>query len=197
MFTGIIAFRSPVVRRAMRGKNLVLALKSPAKFRVRAGESISVNGACSTASRILKNAIEFEYMPETLRKTNLKELRVGSRVNLERPLTLSSPLDGHIILGHVDGVGVIADTRKEGTSRTLRVKIPGELLSYIAPKGSIALEGISLTVVKKYRDGFSASLIPYTLAHTNLGEKQKGDSVNVECDVLAKYLREMVRSKNR
>ena len=192
MFTGMIQHRSRVENLSQRKGILMAVVQKPKGLRAMRGASIAVNGICSTVTKITSTSIAFEYMPETLRKTNIGKLRVDNIVNIETSLTPASLLDGHLTMGHVDTVGRIANIAREGSARTFTVTMPKTFLTYIAPKGSVAMEGVSLTVVHKTSQGFSVSLIPYTLSHTNLGTKEVGDAVNIECDILAKYLHEMV-----
>jgi riboflavin synthase len=197
MFTGIITHRSVILSALRRKNGLRVTLRKPASFRARAGDSVSVNGICSTAVHTSKNSIEFDYMPETLSKTNVREWRRGTPVNLEASLTLQTLLSGHLVTGHVDAVGKVQKISHGGSSETFTIDLSPTLMRYIAPKGSVTIDGISLTVVQKMHNSFSISLIPYTLRVTNLGMKRVGDSVNIETDILAKYLGEMLISKKR
>ncbi len=191
MFTGIITATARIKKLSRQGGIVSAVIQKPRKFKVYHGESISVNGICSTVVRASGGTLTFEYMAETLRKTNIGSLKSGDLVNLEQSLAWGGRLHGHFVTGHVDTRGTTTRIRREGNSRVLRIKIPAQLLRYIVPKGSVAVEGVSLTVVEKYRAGFSVALIPYTLTRTNLGEKRAGDAVNIECDMIAKYLGEM------
>ena len=165
--------------------------------KVKAGESISVNGVCSTVKKAGKN-ISFEYMPETLKLTNLGLLKKGDMVNLETSLRFGDKLDGHIVLGHIDGKGKILKIKKEGNSQVFEISpVRGREgsqrpsasngMKFLVYKGSVAVEGISLTVAKVLPNSFIVKIIPYTLKHTNLGSKKVGDAVNLEFDILAKY----------
>ncbi|MEK7076597.1 MAG: riboflavin synthase [Patescibacteria group bacterium] len=195
MFSGIITHRGKIKRILSLKGALDVFIEAQQLLRTRDGESISVNGVCSTVVRASQNSLQFHYMPETLRKTNLGKFKAGDMLNLEPSLTLSSLLGGHLVLGHVDGLGRIRKIAKDGSARIIRIAIQKTLLPYIVPKGSVAVEGVSLTVVKKFKNGFTVSLIPYTLAHTNLGEKRVGDTVNIECDIIAKYLKGLLTTK--
>lgn len=155
--------------------------------KIKIGESISVNGVCSTVKKAGKD-ISFEYMPETLKLTNLSNLKKDEIVNLEQSMRVNARLDGHIVLGHVDGKGNIVSIKKEGNSRVFEIKLlEKKFMKFIVYKGSIALEGISLTIAKILSNSFLVKIIPYTLAHTNLKFKKVGDAVNLEFDILAKY----------
>ena len=177
-----------------------------ARIRVNAGPlakglaksgSIAVNGCCLTAVDIEGKTFAADLSSETLRRTSLGELKAGARVNLERPLTALKELGGHFVQGHVDGVGRVARLEPEGANWWFGVRAPADLASYIAMKGSIALDGISLTVAG-WRDGIvEAAIIPFTYEHTNLSSLKVGDPVNVECDVLAKYVERMVESREK
>ena len=147
-----------------------------------------MEGVCSTVQKLNGHSFEVRYMPETLRKTTLSRLQRSARVNLERSLTLRSLIGGHLVQGHVDAVGRIVRIRREGKSRVYSFEIPRRLTRYIVEKGSIAIDGISLTVVKPAGNRFSISLLEYTLKQTTLGTKQVRDPVNVEVDVLSKYV---------
>jgi riboflavin synthase len=155
---------------------------------LRLGESVSVNGACLTVVAHDAETFAFEVGPETLRRTNLGELKPGDRVNLERSLQLGDRLSGHLVQGHVDGVGRIERRLPEGQWVTMWFRCPEELAAQLVTKGSVAVDGISLTVVDVERDGFSVALIPHTLEHTTLGFKGPGAAVNLETDLLAKYV---------
>mgnify|MGYP001570347728 CR=1 FL=1 len=192
MFTGIISETSKVKKISATKSGFSIEICNLRKAKL--GESINVNGVCSTVvkkvylpGRAAQN-ISFVYMPETLRLSNLRLLKKGDIVNIEQSMRLSDRLNGHIILGHIDGKGKILNITKEGNSQVFEIKIPGrnfkKLLVY---KGSVAVEGISLTVVKVLRNSFLVKIIPYTLKHTNLKYKKKGDFVNLESDILAKY----------
>lgn len=205
MFTGIITDVSKVaVVRTVRG-NLSVAIARPARWKVKAGESVSVSGICSTVAKVGRGVMHFEYMPETLRKTTVRLWRVGERVNLERSLKVGEPLDGHLVMGHVDGVGFISSIEKTRGSRVFRIVPPRDLLRYIVIKGSVAIDGVSLTVVdacppraarlrRVGRSFFTVALIPYTLSYTTLRDRRVADRVNIETDILAKYVKRQLES---
>ncbi|MFA6050327.1 MAG: riboflavin synthase [Candidatus Paceibacterota bacterium] len=188
MFTGIIKATSKVKKTFENKGILDVSIEAPKGWKAKLGESIALNGVCSTVSRKTAKEISFEYMPETLDKTNVGELSVGDVVNLETSLRLGDSLDGHFVTGHIDAVGKIVKIKKEGKSKVFSVSIPKELRKYIAYKGSVTIDGIALTISKKTAQGFEVSLIPYTLAHTNLDSRKEDDTVNIECDIIAKYL---------
>ena len=157
--------------------------------------SIAVNGCCLTAVDITEEAFSADLSGETLRRTSLGEMKPGTRVNLERPLTAMKELGGHFVQGHVDGVGRVARLDPEGANWWFGVRVPDELARYVAMKGSIALDGISLTVAG-WRDGIvETAIVPFTYDHTNLSSLKVGDAVNIECDILAKYVERLVQDK--
>ncbi|MYC31473.1 MAG: riboflavin synthase [Chloroflexi bacterium] len=156
------------------------------------GDSMAVNGTCLTVVEFGGGQFRVDLAPETLRRTSLGQLSEGNRVNLERPLAVSDRLGGHIVQGHVDGTGRITSVRPEGDCFIIRIGAPKRLMPYIVEKGFIAVEGISLTVVKKGAASFTVSVIPYTLSNTNLQEKSVGHRVNLEVDILAKYVESLM-----
>ena len=156
------------------------------------GDSMAVNGTCLTVVDFDGAQFRVDLAPETLRRTSLGQLEAGSRVNLERPLAVSDRLGGHIVQGHVDAAGRVTSIRPEGDCFIFRIRSPKSLMPYIVEKGFIAVDGISLTVVRKGATSFTLSVIPYTLANTNLQEKSEGHRVNLEVDILAKYVESLL-----
>ncbi|HDK7155834.1 TPA: riboflavin synthase [Clostridium botulinum] len=152
------------------------------------GDSVAVNGVCLTVTNFNSSSFTTDVMAETLKKSSLKTLSKGSLVNLERAVTLNKPLGGHIVSGHIDGTGEIINIKKEGIATLLEVKTKGTLLKYMVPKGSVALDGVSLTLVDIKEKSFTVSLIPHTKEETILMNKNIGDIINIECDVLGKYI---------
>ncbi len=159
---------------------------------LRLGDSIAVNGTCLTVVELDKSQFRVDLAPETLRRTSLGELEVGRRVNLERPLAVSDRLGGHIVQGHVDAAGRVMSIRPEGDCYIFRIRTPKRLMPYVVEKGFIAVDGISLTVVNKGAASFTVSVIPYSFSNTNLEEKSAGHRVNVEVDILAKYVESLL-----
>lgn len=157
------------------------------------GDSVAVNGVCLTAVQLGQGSFTAQVMPETLRKTNLYLLEPGQRVNLERALALGGRLGGHLVSGHVDGTGTLVRRLNEGNAVVLYFRAPPEILRYIIAKGSIAIDGVSLTVAGLEEDGFSVSLIPHTAAETTLGDKKPGDLVNLETDLIGKYVEKLLQ----
>jgi len=185
MFTGIVE-EIGVVRGADGGRLTIEAAK--VLEGTKPGDSLAVNGVCLTVTSMSGDAFEVDVMPETLSRTNLGELHYGERVNLERALALGGRLGGHLVLGHVDDVGKIVSVTPREEARIMRIAVPAGLMSYIAGKGFIAVDGVSLTVVEVDDFSLSVSLVAYTMEHTILGDKSPGSTVNVEVDVIARYL---------
>lgn len=192
MFTGIIEGLGSIVKFDKKTSN-----RSAAKMKInlgktakglKVGDSVAINGVCLTAVTISKGITEFEMVGETIKKTNLGSLQPGDKVNIERSLKVGERLEGHFVLGHVDGVGVISKIVKQSNQVQLWIKIPKELSKHIIKKGSVTVDGISLTVVDVLKDQFSVSIIPHTMQITNLNYKSAGDKVNIETDILGKYI---------
>ncbi len=157
------------------------------------GDSVAVNGVCLTATAVNGASFAAEVMHETLRHSSLEAVEIGAGVNLELPLRATDRLGGHVVQGHVDGTGTIAEVLADGFARRVRIETSPEVLRYVVEKGSVAVDGVSLTVAELDGRSFTVSLIPETLQRTNLGEAQTGKRVNVEVDVLAKYVEKLVR----
>jgi len=193
VFTGIIEDKGKVLRVESRGQEKRLTVELPPHLtEVQLGDSINVNGVCLTIVRKQKRAIEIDLSQETLQKTALGELQEGSQVNLERALKLTDRLGGHIVTGHIDGIGVIAEKRKERDFLQLEIRIPESVSRYVVQKGSIAIDGISLTVNEFLGSEIRMTLIPYTIEKTTLVDKMVGDRVNVEADILGKYVEKLL-----
>jgi riboflavin synthase len=188
MFTGLVETLGTVRTVTDAGAGRLLVVAAPFARELTLGESVSINGACLTVVAADADACSFQAGPETLLRTNLGELAPGDRVNLERSLRAGDRLGGHLVQGHVDGLGRIADRQRSGEWETIWFACPPELAAQTVSKGSVAVDGVSLTVVDVTTDGFSVALIPHTLAVTTLGFKPVGASVNLETDVLAKYV---------
>ena len=193
MFTGLVAELGTVQRLARQGNSYHLTVGAKKVLEnLKIGDSVAVNGACLTVVRMDDSGFTADVMPETVRLTNIGSLQPGSKVNLERTLRLCDGLDGHIVSGHVEGLGTISEQRPEGIAVVVTISTPPELLKYIIKKGSIAIDGISLTVTEVTDTSFSVSLIPHTAKETTLGLKKVGDSVNLETDILGKYVERML-----
>lgn len=193
MFTGLVAELGIVEKLARQGESYHLTVAARRVLQnLKLGDSVAVNGVCLTVVRLDDAAFTADVMPETVRLTNIGGLHAGDRVNLERTLRLCDGLDGHIVSGHVEGLGVIAGRRPDGIAQVVTITTPPELLRYIIKKGSIAIDGISLTVTQVMETSFSVSLIPHTAKETTLGFKDVGDSVNLETDIIGKYVERML-----
>jgi len=195
MFTGIIEELGTVASMTTRptGARITVRCKTVLSD-ASEGVSIAVNGVCLTALDIRPDSFSADVAPETLRRTNLGALTAGSRVNLERPLSPTGRLSGHIVQGHVDGTGELLGLEALGDENWwLRVRVPAELDPFLVFKGSIAIDGISLTIAALEADVLSVTIIPHTFRHTTLGGYQPGASVNIECDVLAKHVEKLLR----
>jgi len=193
MFTGIIENKGNVLKVEYRGQEKRLTLRIPMDLTdLKLGDSININGVCLTVAEKRGQTIELDLSLETLEKTILGELKEGDKLNLERALRLTDRLGGHIVTGHIDGIGVIVEKRRERDFFGLRIRIPQAISRYVVQKGSIAIDGISLTVNECQGEEIQITLIPYTLEKTTLIEKRVGDRVNVEADILGKYVEKML-----
>ena len=193
MFTGIVEDKGKVLKVEHRGETKRLTLEVPFDLtEMQLGDSINVNGVCLTVVEKRGRAISVDLSPESLQRTTLASVKEGNLVNLERALRLSDRLGGHIVTGHTDGVGTITERRMEGKSFHLRIRIPPSVTPYVVQKGSIAIDGISLTVNELHEDWIRLTLIPYTLEKTTLTEKKVGEEVNVEADILGKYVEKVL-----
>ncbi len=192
MFTGIVE-EVGKVKSVQPGKLTVTAERALEGTKL--GDSIAVNGACLTVIAIDGAAFSIEVMPETLRRTNLGQLRPSDGVNLERALAMGDRMGGHFVQGHVDGVGRVLSLTPEEGAVLMRVQAPQEVMGYVVEKGFIAVDGVSLTIVSHDSASFTVSLVAYTRQNTILGSKKAGDMVNIEVDVLAKYVEQLARGK--
>jgi len=191
MFTGLVQDLGAVESVLPADGGVRLNLSSSVSG-LRRGDSVSVNGVCLTAVETGNGGFAADVMEETLRRSSLADLAEGDRVNIEAALRAGDPLGGHIVQGHVDGVGRVESVREEGIARVVRVGADGDLLRYVVEKGSIAMDGVSLTVSAVDDEAFEVSLIPETLERTTLGEAATGRKVNLEVDVVAKYVEKLV-----
>lgn len=194
MFTGIVEELGKLVSLEMGSDSGVIKVEADKVLEgCQLGDSIAVNGVCLTARDIGSGTFSADVMPETLRKTNLGHLKRGSIVNLERALTLSARLGGHLMLGHVDAVGKIVSMRPEGNAIFYTFSAPEEIRRYLLPQGSVGIDGISLTIARLEREQFSVSLIPHTVKVTTLGHHGVGYFVNLEADILGKYVEKIMQ----
>lgn len=200
MFTGIIQDLGTIQSVKTNGTDttITVATKNLGLADANIGDSIAVNGVCLTATTINGNSYTADISHETLQKTTLKALSIGQTVNLEKALTLSTPLGGHLVSGHVDGVGKLVNKSPDGNSTRYHFSAPKDLMKYIAPKGSITIQGISLTVnnVDDESNGFDVAIIPHTEEKTNLGKLSVGDEVNLEIDLVARYINRFLIASN-
>ena len=198
MFTGIVEILATVVNIEPEPPGVRLAVALPQfASEVTIGESIAINGCCLTVVEIAHELVEFQAGEETLRRTNLGQLQAGSVVNIERSLRAGDRLGGHFVMGHIDGLATLDERIDSGDWSTCWFRTQAELTSQMASKGSVALDGVSLTLVEVETERFSVALIPHTLAVTTLGRRQVGDTVNLETDVLAKYVQGQLKAESR
>ena len=187
MFTGIVRERGRVVSADRNGAGVHLRIAADETAQAAPGDSISVSGCCLTVTRVEGEALEFDAVPETIARTTLGALEPGAEVNLEPALRAGEPLGGHFVQGHVDGRARVTGLDPDGEGARLRLQLPAELHRYCVEKGSLAVDGVSLTIAALDDDGVEVALVPFTLEHTTLGALGPGDEVNVEVDLLAKY----------
>lgn len=196
MFTGLIEEMGSVQAMVRGQKSVRLTIDARKVLAdVRLGDSIAVNGTCLTVVDFSVNSFTADVMPETVERTVLAALKKGDKVNLERTLAVGDRLGGHIVTGHVDGVGRIKEKRRNDNAVIIVIDAPAEVMKYIVRKGSVAIDGISLTVVDHSAAGFTVSLIPHTASVTTLGFKQAGDPVNLETDIIGKYVEKMLHGE--
>jgi riboflavin synthase len=188
VFTGLVQGQGEVAAVEPTGEGARLAVRTPLTAELQPGDSVAVNGVCLTATRIEDGVFHADVMHETLRRSSLGDAAPGGTVNLELPLRATDRLGGHVVQGHVDGVGVVREISEDGFSRRVEIDAPADVLRYVVEKGSIAVDGVSLTVATLDDEGFAVALIPETLERTSLGAAVPGTRVNLEVDVLAKYV---------
>jgi riboflavin synthase len=194
MFTGLVQGTGVVRAIEPRPDGVRLRVETALGRELSPGDSVAVGGVCLTAIEADRGSFAADVVAETLRRSALGALRPGARVNLELPLRAGDRLGGHLVQGHVDGVGTVDAAREEGLGRVLRIAAPAELRRYVVEKGSIAVDGVSLTVAEVDDEAFEVALIPETLERTTLGAVAPGDAVNLEVDVLAKYVEKLARA---
>ena len=191
MFTGLIADLGTITAVDATDDGVRLAVES--RLELAQGDSVAVNGVCLTATAVEDGRFSADVMHETLRRSSLARVTEGAQVNLELPLRAADRLGGHFVQGHVDGVGTVREVREEGFAKVVTIAVPAELMRYVVEKGSIAVDGVSLTVAALGDDWLAVSLIPETLERTILGTAEPGQPVNLEVDVLAKYVEKLTR----
>ena len=196
MFTGIVEIMGEVSDVAEIDGGRRLEISSPGIVSdLGVGDSVSVSGACLTAIEVTSSGFAAEVVSETLSRTSLGGLRRGDRVNLERAMRSDGRFDGHIVQGHIDGVGVVASVQAEGTGRRISIECSSDLLRYIVEKGSITVDGVSFTVAARRDDGFEIAVIPHTIEATTAGQLEPAATVNLEVDILAKYVERLMEAK--
>lgn len=193
MFTGIVEEIGRIICIEKKSESMVLTIEGEKVLENTAiGDSIATNGICLTVTSLGENSFTADVMPETVYRTSLENLSSGTEVNLERALTLNKPLGGHMVQGHIDGTGTLSSTEEKGNSLLMTIGAKPSLLKYIVEKGSVALDGTSLTVAAVSEKDFTVSLIPQTLEDTILYKKKNGDWINIECDILGKYVEKLL-----
>jgi riboflavin synthase len=193
MFTGLVEEVGILAGIAGGSRACTLTIQAAKVLEgVQLGDSIAVNGVCLTVTSFSARHFTVDVMPETLKKTNLGKLAPGQAVNLERAMALGDRFGGHIVSGHVDGTGIVLSRKNDANAVLFRIETGASLLRYMVPRGSVTVDGISLTIVDVWESGFSVSIIPHTLAHTSLRERHPGDRVNLECDIIAKYVERLL-----
>ncbi len=192
MFTGLVSDLGRITSAERSADGVRLTVDCGLTSDLHPGDSVAVNGVCLTAIAVADGAFEADVMNETLQRSSLRDAAAGTEVNLELPLRASDRLGGHIVQGHVDGVGTVQELADDGFARRVRISAPDEVLRYLVEKGSVAVDGVSLTVADCDNASFTVSLIPETLQRTNLQQAQAGTRVNLEVDVLAKYVEKLV-----
>jgi len=188
MFTGLVETVGTLAARTPVPSGVRLEIDTALASDLSLGDSLAVNGVCLTATTLTPSRVTADVGPETLRVTAIGDLQVGATVNLERPLRPDSRMGGHFVQGHVDAVGLVEALRAEADFHWLTVRFPVALARYIVPKGSIAVDGISLTIARLGDTTFDVQLVPFTMTHTNLARARAGDRVNLECDMIGKYV---------
>lgn len=196
MFTGLVEDVGTIGALRLSKGSAVLSVKTKLPARdLPLGASIAVNGACLTVVKKTKGTFTVDVSPETLTRTNLQSLGVGSLVNIEQPMRFQDRLGGHLVTGHVDGIGTVAAIKRQGEFTVFTFRVPATLGPLLVSKGSVAVDGISLTVNDCRRDSFSVAIIPFTLQHTNLRDRRVGDKVNIETDLIGKYVRSFIAQR--
>ncbi|KPL08049.1 hypothetical protein AMJ86_02055 [bacterium SM23_57] len=198
MFTGLIREIGTVRKVVPSSGGKTFTVEAPGVVAdLRIGDSVAVNGACITVTDILSNGFRFAAAPETLKKTTLEKWKPGTKINLERPLKMGDSLDGHWVLGHVDGTVKVTSRKPAGDSVLLTFELTGDLPAYVVPRGSVALDGVSLTIARLEGRRATVSLVPHTLENTNLGDKKVGDTLNIETDILGKHVIQYLKSQGK
>lgn len=195
MFTGIIRHLGTVQQATIKNEGLILTVQTPNLFhKSHPGDSIAINGVCLTVVSHTDDQAIFELGPETLRKTTFAQVRQSSTVNIEFPMRIGDMFDGHFVQGHVDGIATITSLRPDGETTWITVELPADLARLTTHKGSITVDGVSLTVAEKQGNAISIMLLPYTVQNTAFSDMKQGDSVNIETDMLARHVAELMKN---
>jgi riboflavin synthase len=195
VFTGLIADLGTLTALELGGGGATLTVSTRLADNLQEGDSIAVNGVCLTATEVGPSSFKADAMAETLDRSSLRALAPGAHVNLELPLRAEDRLGGHVVQGHIDGTGIVTATREEGFARVLEIETEPRLARYLVEKGSVALDGVSLTISALHEQGFAVSLIPETLERTNLGAVEEGARLNIEVDILAKHVERLMEAR--
>ena len=196
MFTGLVEETGTTVECIRDARSARLTITTPGVHEgAKPGDSIAVNGCCLTVVAIAGDQLTFDAIPETLDRTNLGDLKVGDRVNLERPLAANARLDGHFVQGHIDGVGTIVSLTPDGNAVVMEISAPEKYRRYLVEKGSVAVDGVSLTIADVRAETFTVWTIPHTRQVTTLGAREVGSRVNLECDLLGKYIERLLETR--
>ena len=194
MFTGIVEETGTVESLKKNGVSFSMSIKADKIMDdIKVGDSIAVNGICLTATSVQRDGFTVDVMPETVKRTSLADVHAGNRVNLERAIRLDTRLGGHIVSGHIDGTGTIKEIKTEENATWITISLPDKIMKYIVEKGSVAIDGISLTVAYAAADSFKVSVIPHTKNETTILEKKIGDTVNLENDIIGKYVEKLLK----
>ncbi len=197
MFTGIIEEIGKIADIKKGAKSCTLSINAKTVLSdVNIGDSIAINGVCTTVTKFSHNDFCVDIMAETMRKTSFSELKKGNRVNLERAMSANGRFGGHIVSGHIDGIGIVRSLEREDNAVWVTIGASDNIMRYIVLKGSITIDGISLTVARVYKDAFAVSIIPHTASETTLLSRRGGDKVNLECDIIGKYVEKFVTHKS-
>jgi riboflavin synthase len=197
MFTGIITHKGKILELKKTDKTLLkIAVDEDFTSELGIGDSISVDGACLTVLEFGKNSFQIQLMPETVNVTSFSAIKVGDEVNLEKSMRIEQRIDGHLVQGHIDGVGVVDDFIQEKDNWVLSIQVPPNLRKYIIYKGSVSVNGVSLTISKKTKYGLEVSLIEHTLKLTNLKDLKIDNLVNIEIDVITRYIESLIKSED-
>lgn len=197
MFTGIVQQTGEIKKIEQTADITAVSISYEKKLKLEIGDSLSLNGICSTVTEFSDKIFEIEFMPETLKRTTACKWKKGDKINIESSLRLADKLNGHFVTGHIDATGKIIDIKSDDSTKELKITYPENLAKYIAFKGSITVDGVSLTISYLDEDCFSVSLIPHTLINTNLNNKKINNEVNIEVDIISRYLKRLFDERDK